>query len=179
MEGVCVHAYGAVMMSACELWQGGAVWTCWHSVWGGHLDCCRQFKSLLPPVCPCLSSHAVSLCSSCFPPLTPVLLRPASLPCAPFHPTPLLPLQALLPVFDDPSSAKCMNAVTYAGNENWATFVDPGANQLLPHGHLLTYPTWADENGNVKALEGCEEFPDLGGKIMGTKSGVLPPVLTT
>jgi hypothetical protein len=36
-----------------------------------------------------------------------------------------------------------------------------------------------DTEGNVTTLGDCEEFPDLHGKILGTKSMVLPPILTT
>lgn len=72
-----------------------------------------------------------------------------------------------------------MHAVTLAGNRNWAAYVEPGVNAPLPHGHLLAYPTWVGADGTVGPLEGCEDFPDVGGRILGTKSGVLPPILTT
>jgi phospholipase D1/2 len=72
-----------------------------------------------------------------------------------------------------------MRALTLLANENWRAYVDPATNAPLPYGHLMTYPTWVDADGSVGPLEGCEEFPDLGGKIIGTRSGVLPPILTT
>jgi hypothetical protein len=99
---------------------------------------------------------------------------PACLPVAP-----CVPLQALAPELEDPSRVECMRALTKAGNENWAAFVDPSTNAPLPYGHLVTYPNWVDEHGNVTELPDCPEFPDLGGRIMGTKSNVLPPILTT
>ena len=80
---------------------------------------------------------------------------------------------------EDPSRYECMAAMTLMGNKNWAAYVNPSANAPLPFGHLLTYPTWADGEGNVSALEDCPDFPDLGGKVVGAKSGVLPPILTT
>jgi phospholipase D1/2 len=72
-----------------------------------------------------------------------------------------------------------MRALTLAGNKNWAAYVDPSANAPLPYGHLLTYPNWVDTEGNVQELQDYPEFPDLGGRILGTKSNVLPSILTT
>jgi phospholipase D1/2 len=65
------------------------------------------------------------------------------------------------------------------GNKNWAAYVDPSTNAPLPYGHLMTYPNWVDAQGNVSELQDCVEFPDLGGKILGQRSNVLPPILTT
>jgi hypothetical protein len=91
----------------------------------------------------------------------------------------LLLLQALGPEVEDPSSLQCINALSVVGNKNWAAYVDPTTNAPLPFGHLMTYPNWVDAQGNVSELQGCAEFPDLGGKILGQKSNVLPPILTT
>lgn len=96
-------------------------------------------------------------------------------PCLPAVPA----LQALPPAVEDPSTLDCMAALTDMGKRNWAAYIHPTANQPLPYGHLLTYPTPVDENGFVSALAGSEDFPDLGGRILGQTSGVLPPILTT
>lgn len=87
--------------------------------------------------------------------------------------------QALVPELEDPSRVECMRAMTVAGNKNWAVFVDPSTNAPLPHGHLVTYPNWVDADGNVSELQDYPEFPDLGGRVMGARSNVLPPILTT
>lgn len=91
----------------------------------------------------------------------------------------ILLLQILPPEVDDPSRSECMQVLTLAGNQNWAAYVDPAVNAPLPHGHLVTYPNWVDGEGNVAELPDHPEFPDLGGRILGTKSNVLPPILTT
>lgn len=44
----------------------------------------------------------------------------------------------------------------------------------------MTYPVAVSTTtGNVTALPGVEEFPDVGGKITGTPGGTLPHALTT
>lgn len=55
----------------------------------------------------------------------------------------------------------------------------PPLLQPLPHGQLMNYPMFVTEDGAVGALPGAEDFPDLGGKILGTKSAVLPGMLTS
>lgn len=84
----------------------------------------------------------------------------------------------LRPEMEDPSDVRCIRIMSKAGAENWAAYAGPEVQQL-PYGHLMTYPTWVDADGNVLPLDGSEEVPDLKGKICGTKSMVLPPVLTT
>eukprot|EP00775_Hariotina_reticulata_P010522 gene10522-10682_t len=87
-------------------------------------------------------------------------------------------LGALPPEVQDPSSLQCMRTVTALANDNWAHFVSSEVLPL-PHGHIMTYPEWVDSSGQVSVLPDYEEFPDLGGKVMGTKSAVLPAALTT
>eukprot|EP00878_Enallax_costatus_P010831 GHUV01011310.1.p1 GENE.GHUV01011310.1~~GHUV01011310.1.p1 ORF type:complete len:894 (+),score=260.77 GHUV01011310.1:345-3026(+) len=79
---------------------------------------------------------------------------------------------------DDPSDVHCIRMLSKVGAENWAAYASPEV-QPLPYGHLMTYPTWVDSEGNVLPLDGCEEVPDLKGNLCGTKSMVLPPILTT
>jgi hypothetical protein len=50
--------------------------------------------------------------------------------------------------------------------------------QALPNGHLMNYPIFVTEDGAVGALPGVEDFPDLGGKVLGAKS-ILPGLLTS
>lgn len=71
-----------------------------------------------------------------------------------------------------------MQSLRQIGQDNWLAYQGLDV-QPLPRGHLMTYPTQVDAAGNVTALPDCEEFPDLGGKILGTKSNVLPGILTS
>lgn len=50
--------------------------------------------------------------------------------------------------------------------------------QALPNGHLMNYPIFVTEDGAVGALPGVEDFPDLGGKVLGARS-ILPGLLTS
>lgn len=70
-----------------------------------------------------------------------------------------------------------MQSLRQIGQDNWLAYQSPDV-QSLPRGHLLNYPTTVEADGTVRALQDCEEFPDLGGKILGTKSAVLPGILT-
>jgi phospholipase D1/2 len=66
------------------------------------------------------------------------------------------------------------------GKRSWADYVSPEVKPLASH--LLAYPIDVGSSGSVAALPGQEEFPDVGGKILGTKGGggmvALPAVLT-
>lgn len=106
-------------------------------------------------------------------------LRVPSCPPTPCRSPPHHTLQSLPPEIDDPSSLDCMRLLTGAGNQNWAAYVDPAVNAPLPYGHLVTYPNWVDPSGAISELQDHPEFPDLGGRILGAKSAVLPPILTT
>lgn len=55
--------------------------------------------------------------------------------------SPVLLLQGLRPELDDPSDVRCIRMLSKAGAENWAAYAGPEV-QPLPHGHLMTYPTW-------------------------------------
>ncbi|GJR70925.1 C2 domain-containing protein [Tanacetum coccineum] len=46
-------------------------------------------------------------------------------------------------------------------------------------GHLLRYPLQVDADGNVNSLPGFDNFPDVGGKVMGAHSPSMPDILTT
>ncbi|KAI9117423.1 hypothetical protein K1719_011589 [Acacia pycnantha] len=53
------------------------------------------------------------------------------------------------------------------------------ADEFSPlQGHLLKYPIHVDVNGKVLPIPGYENFPDVGGKILGGWTP-LPDVLTT
>lgn len=84
----------------------------------------------------------------------------------------------MLPEAADPSSLKCARKLQSLGNANWLAWADDDCERP-PAGHLLTYPITVSPGGRVGPLPGAEEFPDLGGKVLGNRGGTLPPVLTT
>ena len=76
-----------------------------------------------------------------------------------------------------PSSAKCMEAMKVIGHMNLAKFI--GNNVERNDSHLTVYPLHVKDNGHVEKLQGFEEFPDLGGSVMGKNSLLLPNYITT
>ncbi|KZV42126.1 phospholipase PLDb1 [Dorcoceras hygrometricum] len=67
----------------------------------------------------------------------------------------------------------------YQPHYTWArTHASPHGEQFAAdeisemEGHLLKYPVEVDRMGKVKSLPGCETFPDMGGKIIGTFLGI-------
>lgn len=77
--------------------------------------------------------------------------------------------------FNEPHSLECVKKVSEIAENNWNNFSAKGSLQ----GHLLRYPIQVDQDGNVGPLQGSEEFPDVGGKVVGAHSNTLPDVLTT
>uniref|UniRef100_J3LPF0 Phospholipase D n=1 Tax=Oryza brachyantha TaxID=4533 RepID=J3LPF0_ORYBR len=78
-----------------------------------------------------------------------------------------------------PSSLACVRLVNEAAQRHWDMFAsDATPREDLP-GHLMAYPVRL--TGDVKGtLVGkTETFPDTKAKVLGAKSGVLPPILTT
>ncbi|GFP97767.1 phospholipase d beta 1 [Phtheirospermum japonicum] len=72
--------------------------------------------------------------------------------------------------FEHPESLECVRRVKWMGELNWRQFE---ANEISPmRGHLLKYPVHVDSMGRVMSLPGCETFPDMGGKIIGTFTGI-------
>ena len=79
--------------------------------------------------------------------------------------------------FNEPESLDCVNKVNKIAEDNWKRYTDEGF--MLLQGHLLKYPVQVDENGKVSPLPGQENFPDVGGKVLGAHSTTLPDTLTT
>ncbi|VFQ94375.1 unnamed protein product [Cuscuta campestris] len=78
--------------------------------------------------------------------------------------------------FKDPKSLDCVRDVNHIAQNNWERYA---AEDTVPlQGHLLKYPVQIDADGKVSPLPGHECFPDVGGKVLGTKSA-LPDALTT
>lgn len=79
--------------------------------------------------------------------------------------------------FEEPETLECVKRVNEAAEDNWERYT---AEELtLLQGHLLKYPIEVDADGNVGPLPGHENFPDVGGKVLGAPSATIPDVLTT
>ncbi|KAL1206072.1 Phospholipase D delta [Cardamine amara subsp. amara] len=78
--------------------------------------------------------------------------------------------------FKDPQSIECVRKVNMISEDNWKKYT--ADNFISLQGHLLKYPLAIDLKGKVTPLPGLDIFPDVGGKILGTRTN-LPDVLTT
>ncbi|XP_015961566.1 phospholipase D beta 2 [Arachis duranensis] len=68
--------------------------------------------------------------------------------------------------FLQPESLECVRRVKAMGEMNWRQYA---ANEVTEmRGHLMKYPVDVDRKGKVRPLPGHEEFPDVGGKIVGS-----------
>ncbi|KAF8410362.1 hypothetical protein HHK36_002890 [Tetracentron sinense] len=79
--------------------------------------------------------------------------------------------------FKEPHSLNCVSNVNKIAEENWKSYTAEELTSL--HGHLLKYPVQVDADGKLGALPGYENFPDVGGKVLGAHSTTLPDTLTT
>ena len=79
--------------------------------------------------------------------------------------------------FKEPESLDCVNTVNEIAEDNWKRYTNEGFTLL--QGHLLKYPVQVDEDGKVSPLPGQENFPDVGGKVLGAHSAALPDTVTT
>lgn len=79
--------------------------------------------------------------------------------------------------FKDPEALECVKRVNEVAEDNWKRYTADEFTEL--QGHLLKYPLHIDVDGKVGSLPGYENFPDLGGKIIGAHSTTLPDILTT
>ncbi|KAL2928674.1 Phospholipase D beta 1 [Bienertia sinuspersici] len=71
--------------------------------------------------------------------------------------------------FRHPESVECVRRVRYVAEKNWKQFAADELTEMKSH--LLKYPLLVDTS--VGPLPGYDEtFPDFGGKIMGTFSGI-------
>ncbi|KAL6536501.1 Phospholipase D beta 1 [Orobanche gracilis] len=72
--------------------------------------------------------------------------------------------------FEQPESLECVRRVRWMGELNRKQFAADEITEM--RGHLLKYPVEVDRTGKVRPLPGCETFPDMGGKIIGTFTGI-------
>jgi len=68
--------------------------------------------------------------------------------------------------FSQPESLECVRRIRTMGEQNWKQFASNDATEMK--GHLLKYPVEVDIKGKVRSLPGQDEFPDVGGKIIGS-----------
>jgi phospholipase D1/2 len=80
-------------------------------------------------------------------------------------------------LFKEPGSLECVQRVNEIADENWKRYTDDTFRLL--QGHLLKYPIQVDADGTVGPLPGHENFPDIGGRVLGAHSIKLPDALTT
>ena len=78
--------------------------------------------------------------------------------------------------FKEPESLECAESVNKIAEDNWKKFTDDDFKPL--QGHIMKYPIKVNANGKVSSLPGFESFPDVGGKVLGSRS-TLPNALTT
>ncbi|XP_041020111.1 phospholipase D delta [Juglans microcarpa x Juglans regia] len=79
--------------------------------------------------------------------------------------------------FEEPESLKCVKTVSEIAEENWVRYSTAEFTPL--QGHLLQYPMHVDADGTVGPLPGHENFPDVGGRVLGSHSARVPDALTT
>ncbi|GJV14026.1 phospholipase D delta, partial [Tanacetum coccineum] len=79
--------------------------------------------------------------------------------------------------YKEAETLECVTRVNEIAEENWKRYAADEFSEL--QGHILKYPLQIGADGSVESLPGCENFPDLGGKIIGAHSTTLPDILTT
>ncbi|XP_043715758.1 phospholipase D alpha 1-like [Telopea speciosissima] len=80
--------------------------------------------------------------------------------------------------FLHPESLECAQKVNRIADKYWDLYSSDDLDHDLP-GHLLRYPIQVTRNGGVTTLPGFDCFPDTKARILGTKSAIVPPFLTT
>ncbi|KAL3641645.1 hypothetical protein CASFOL_012460 [Castilleja foliolosa] len=78
--------------------------------------------------------------------------------------------------YKEPESLECVNYVNSVAQDNWKRYTADEYSTL--QGHILKYPVEVDVDGKVKSLPNYENFPDVGGKVLGCSTN-LPDALTT
>lgn len=87
-----------------------------------------------------------------------------------------------LGILDDaflhPETIECIKKLNYIAETNWELYTSETLDYDLPC-HLLSYPIRVTENGEVRTIAGLEFFPDTKAHVLGSKSELLPSILTT
>ncbi|XP_071710398.1 phospholipase D delta-like [Rutidosis leptorrhynchoides] len=79
--------------------------------------------------------------------------------------------------YKEGETLECVRRVNQVAEDNWKRYIADEFSEL--QGHILKYPLQINAEGKVDCLPGSENFPDLGGKIIGAHSTTLPDILTT
>ncbi|XP_049382186.1 phospholipase D delta [Solanum stenotomum] len=79
--------------------------------------------------------------------------------------------------FKEPEALTCVRRVNEVAEGNWKSYTAENFTQL--QGHLLKYPIHVGADGKVGPLPEYENFPDVGGRILGNHAPTIPDVLTT
>ncbi|CAN4083496.1 unnamed protein product [Withania somnifera] len=79
--------------------------------------------------------------------------------------------------FEEPEALTCVRRVNEVAEDNWTSYTAENFTQL--QGHLLKYPIHVGADGKIGPLPGYENFPDIGGKVLGNHAPTIPDVLTT
>lgn len=79
--------------------------------------------------------------------------------------------------YKEGETLQCVRRVNEVAEKNWERYTADEFTEM--QGHILKYPLQIDAEGKVDSLHGYENFPDLGGKIIGAHSTTLPDILTT
>ncbi|KAM3269044.1 phospholipase D alpha 1 [Capsicum chacoense] len=82
--------------------------------------------------------------------------------------------------FQHPETEECVRKVNEIADKYWDLYISESLESDLP-GHLLRYPVGLTNDGDVVDLPGNGNgyFPDTKAKVVGTRSDLLPPILTT
>ncbi|KAK8482962.1 hypothetical protein V6N13_081296 [Hibiscus sabdariffa] len=80
--------------------------------------------------------------------------------------------------FLEPENLECVRKVNQIAEEYWDLYACESLDYDMA-GHLLRYPIQVTGDGEVKELPGMEFFPDTKGRVLGSKSEILPSILTT
>ncbi|OMO57753.1 C2 calcium-dependent membrane targeting [Corchorus olitorius] len=80
--------------------------------------------------------------------------------------------------FLQPESLECVRKVNKTAEKYWDLYSCDSLEHDLP-GHLLCYPIGVTSNGEVTELPGFEYFPDTKARVLGSKSDILPSILTS
>ena len=77
-------------------------------------------------------------------------------------------LGAIENAYKEPQTLECVNKVNKVAEDNCKSYTSEEHTAL--QGHLLRYPLQVDADGNVNSFPGYENFPDVGGNVMGARS---------
>ncbi|XP_065850117.1 phospholipase D alpha 1-like [Euphorbia lathyris] len=82
-------------------------------------------------------------------------------------------------LFRRPENPECIRTVNQIAARNWELYAYKDLESDDLPSHLLTYPIVVASDGDIIHLPGTQYFPDTTARIAGSKSDLLPPLLTT